>query len=277
MRRSLIFYLSLAAIAIVLLLSFLIFYLEQKAARSLAENGVNNKTGLTKVDSSQAQKNPTVVQVNFQTDDGVNIVGDYYDNPAAKFVGIVAPMFRADRKAYADFCRRLQANGYSVLAIDWRGQGASVDSSKGKLNYQNFSQADFQNAIFDLEAANKFLRGKGFQTNNQFLIGSGLGANLVLKFLGGNNNFRLAVLVAPRLNDSRVKIESLIDPSLGPKLILVVSASDSAAVEAVTFLNQKMPGSQTIIYPSGNDSRGQFLDDPGLSDKIIMWLKTKLF
>ena len=66
--------------------------------------------------------------VTFATEDGVEIVADYYapTGPAAAPVVILLHMYRSDRAAWKPLMPALHEAGFAVLAIDMRGHGDSI-------------------------------------------------------------------------------------------------------------------------------------------------------
>jgi len=79
------------------------------------------------------------------TDDGVEIVGDYYPPPPAKgknapvvlLLHAVGPQrINASRKDWEKFPEQLQSKGYAVIAFDFRGYGDSTKITKPEKYWQ---------------------------------------------------------------------------------------------------------------------------------------------
>src|SRR3989344_2560993 len=92
--------------------------------------------------------------INFQTKDGVKIIGDFFE--------------------FADF---LFANSYNVLNIDERGHGES-EAWPGEMgSWQEFTQSDYDKTIYDVEAALQWLSNR-IPDTELTVIGGSIGANL---------------------------------------------------------------------------------------------------
>src|SRR3989344_5964043 len=95
-------------------------------------------------------------KVSFLTEDGVTVVGDYYEGGGEKAV-LLLHMMPSTRASWVSFANQLVADGFSALAIDLRGHGESIVGSLGALDYNNFSDAEHRARIHDVETAVKLL------------------------------------------------------------------------------------------------------------------------
>ncbi len=255
-------------IVILIAIGFLIGYFQKKTIE------------LTKQESLQTQKSiettPQVEKVEFTTEDGVEIIGDFYEVPDSKYAGILIHMMPANRKSFRELALKLKETGYSVLAIDLRGHGESINSTKGLLDYREFSDEEHQASIYDIKSASKFLESKGFPITNQFLIGASIGANLSLQFLSLNNEIKCAVLLSPGLDYRGIKLENYLKKELGEKLLVIVTKEDLQSYSSINKIKEITPSSTILEYPGnahGTDILNQYSE---LYDKIIFFLKEKL-
>jgi alpha-beta hydrolase superfamily lysophospholipase len=264
---------------IVLVLSLFIFYFQKKATKVFQAtkeqpSGVSDNQSVSLI--SEQKKMNQVEKVSFRTDDNVEIVADYYSVDDAKFAGILVHMLGHSRKDFTTLAKQLQSNGYTVLAVDLRGHGESVNSSKGRLNYRNFTNEDYQNSLFDLEAASKFLQARGFSLSNQFLVGASIGANLTFRFISDHQDVKAAVLLSPGLNYHGVSIGSLAQPSNSQRVLIITAKGDEYSYQTTKELAAKMPEAKSLVYPDDSHGTDLFRDNRELPDKIINWLKEKL-
>src|SRR3989344_931611 len=101
-------------------------------------------------------------KVSFLTEDGVTVVGDYYEGGGEKAV-LLLHMMPATRASWIAFANKLVAEGWSALAIDLRGHGESVSVPGGALDYKTFSDAEHQASIADVESGIEYLTKRGMK------------------------------------------------------------------------------------------------------------------
>ncbi len=202
-------------------------------------------------------------RVDFQTQDGVNIVADYYPAQDSSRGIILLHMMPATRESWNDFAAKLQGAGFHALAIDLRGHGES-----GGGSYQNFSDEQHQASIRDLEAAAKFLRDKGIA--ELFFAGASIGANLALQYLAEHPETKAAVLLSPGVDYRGIKIEPLATRVSDKQKILFVGAEDDAATMDGTCeeIAARLGGPQKICYQTGGHGTNLFRSHPELMEKM---------
>ncbi len=252
-------------ITIIIVFIIIIYYLSYliKNKITITEDQINNKEFIER-------------KVKIFTEDGVEIIGDYYYVPKSKFAGILVHMMPTDRKSLKEMAKILNTNGYSALAIDLRGHGESVNSSKGRLDYRNFSNQEHQNSILDIKAASRFLENEGYSLKNQFLIGASIGANLSLQFLSQNQDIKAAVLISPGRNYRDIEIENFLNKDLENKILVISSKQDSQSFNSLEIFNLKTPSATLIIYEGNLHGTNIFNKYPDLYQKIINFLRDKL-
>jgi len=249
-----------------IIMGLLIGYLQKRTNQLTKEELLQKTEEMT----SQTEK------VKFTTEDGVEIIGDFYEAPNSKYAGILIHMMPSDRKSLRTLALKLKEVGYSTLAIDLRGHGESINSTKGLLDYKKFSDEEHQASIYDIKSASKFLEAKGFPISNQFLIGASIGANLSLQFLSSNTYVKCAVLISPGLNYRGIKLENYLKKELGEKLMVVVTKEDIQSYSSIEKIKELAPPSTILEYPGSAHGTDIFDGFPELYDKIIFFLKEKL-
>lgn len=197
--------------------------------------------------------------VNFPTTDGVEIVGDFYVSEGRKFA-LLLHMMPETKESWKTIAEELVKKGYSCLAIDLRGHGESV--MNGRLNYRNFSDAEHQASVLDVEAAFQFLKGKGADELRTIVIGASIGANLAIRFLSQHPAMPLAIALSPGLDYHGVRPESALRALSPNQRVLIVSSDDDAESfagskrmaqefpERVSFIPQKNAGHGTRMFAS---------------------------
>ncbi|GIW67465.1 MAG: hypothetical protein KatS3mg096_333 [Candidatus Parcubacteria bacterium] len=217
-----------------------------------------------------------VQKVNFITKDGVTIVANYYPNKEAKFAGILIHMRPKTKESFDDLAQFLQKHGYALLAIDLRGHGESIESIKGKLDYNKFSEAEEKESIKDIEAASLFLEKEGYTKDKQFLIGASIGANLSFQFLSENTEISAAVLLSPGLNYRGVVLENFKKEGIGSKVFVISALDDEPAYVAGRTLKSWYPDLNYLELPQGGHGTNLFNTYPDLYEKMLIWLREKL-
>lgn len=173
------------------------------------------------VNKEEIKKN---INVKFlKTSDGAEIAYDLYEvlNPKRWFV--LVHMMPTTKESWADFAKQAQSAGVASIAIDLRGHGQSTGGPDG---YQDFTDADHQKSLLDIQAAADYLLEKGVQSHNITLVGASIGANLVLKFIVENPDFKRATLLSPGLNYRGIEALPLIKKLSAGQGVWLVAADD---------------------------------------------------
>lgn len=138
-------------------------------------------------------------KVSFITEDGVTIVGDYYEGGGDR-AALLLHMMPATRGSWTAFANTLVAEGFSALAIDLRGHGESVEGPDGSaLDYKNFSGNEHQTSVNDVAAAVRWLR-EAKSMREISIAGASIGANLAFLYAAGDHAIRSTALLSPGLN-----------------------------------------------------------------------------
>lgn len=257
----------------ILLLGLIIFLLVYK----IDNNIMNNQLSTSEIS-----------RVEFSTSDGVKIVGDYYSVSDANAPAVLLlHMMPSDKKSWASFAQKLQADGFQVLAIDLRGHGESTrkfKSSNGKgesdyekLDYKNFGDSEHQKSILDIKAAVEFLKSKGYA--QLFLGGASIGANLALQYLKESPDAEKAILFSAGLNYRGIETVPLARQLKATQSVFAVAAKDdnrsggpaeSMAQEIYSALTSKK---EIKIFDTGGHGTDLLDAHPEFIDELINWLK----
>jgi dienelactone hydrolase len=236
-----------------------------------------NNSSNNKINNEISYNNKTMIKkVKITTEDGVEIIGDFYFNKESKYAGILVHMMPSDRKSLKELANKLLENGYSSIAIDLRGHGESINSTKGILDYTKFSDKEHQDSIFDLRAASNFLKDEGFPEKNQFLIGASIGANLSLQFVSQRPEIKAVVLLSPGKNYRNIEIDKFLDKNIENKILVVLSKEDKQSYNSYEIFKEKTPSSTILVYEGGHHGTDLLKVYPDLTQSIVNFLKERL-
>lgn len=175
-------------------------------------------------------------KVDLKTEDGVKIAANLYSVYKPHGWLLLIHMMPATKESWRGFAGESQKHGYESLAIDLRGHGKSDGGPDG---YKNFSDAEHQASILDLEAAWEFLKSRGAAPEKTVLIGASIGANLSLQFLTEHPEINGGVLLSPgnyKGIDSGVLAAKL---SPNQKVIFAASRKDERSAGNNAVQNQE--------------------------------------
>ncbi len=227
-------------------------------------------------DSMPEQSKPgSMSEISLTTKDGIRIAADLYEveNPLGWL--ILVHMMPAAKDSYKDLAVRLQRLGYESMAIDLRGHG---ESDKGPDDYLNFSNADHQKSILDLEAAVDYLVEKRQAVKDKIIfVGASIGANLSLQYISQHPEFKTAILLSAGLNYHGIETGPLVkNLGAGQKVFFVSAKDDDNDAEQNQELFDLTPAGaekQIKIYDSGGHGTDILKNQPGLNNLIVEFIK----
>lgn len=173
-------------------------------------------------------------KINFTTSDNKIIVANLFSVNNPKGWLLLSHMMPATKESWDEFAREMQKLGYESLAIDLRGHGESIieESEKGKakrLDYRNFSDAEHQASVNDLEAGWEFLQSRGATPEKTVVIGASIGANLSLQFMALHQDISGGVLLSPGNYKGIDSAELVRELRENQKMVFVASKLDERA------------------------------------------------
>lgn len=233
------------------------------------------QTNKTNQPASQLQ-GEAMERVEFQTSDGVMIVGDVYHPQDAPKGGIILlHMMPTDRTSWSDFAQKLSASGYLTLAIDLRGHGESVKQATKTLDFNTFSSAEHQASKLDVEAALAWLKiNRQLNLSQIGLVGASIGANLAIGTLANHPEIPWGALLSPGLDYRGITTEPQVAKlSVSQRLYMVTSDNDIYSLETVRRLKNLASDNITVKELSSAGHGTDMLDKvPGLDEEIIVWM-----
>ena len=210
--------------------------------------------------------------ITLKTIDNVNIVGAYYKSPGNKGV-LLLHMMPATKESWESFATKLQNAGFAVLAIDLRGHGES-----GSSDYKNFSDAEHQASIHDVEAAVEFLKSKGVSEIS--LGGASIGANLALWYQAEHSEIKQSILLSPGFNYRGVETKPYAQKLAADQRVYFVadedderSAGGSAATMARELVALTAAQKEITIYTGSGHGTDIMKAHPELEDQLVGWLQ----
>lgn len=166
------------------------------------------------------------------TTDAVSIAANYfpvdpqtYPNPNGWVVFL--HMMPATKESWNPLAEHLRQKGYSGLAIDLRGHGASDGGPNG---FMEFSDAEHQDSARDVDAAIDLLKGMGARDARIVLIGASIGANLALQYVAHHSDLKTCVLLSPGLDYHGVVTKSAMESLTPDKHVLIIGSRDDDRV-----------------------------------------------
>ncbi|MEM4282088.1 MAG: alpha/beta fold hydrolase [Candidatus Woesearchaeota archaeon] len=194
--------------------------------------------------------------------DGTQLAYDFWQGEKEKPGIVLVHMLPSNRSSWRPLVPFLQKEGWSVIAIDYRGRG----ESGGKL----VSPQDFQNIALDVDAAIDFLQQKGIKTIG--IVGASIGANHALLAGLRHPSIKSVVLLSPGLDYRGVKVADVAS-KLGKPLLVVASEDDAYSAQSSKEIIRlaKEPKALKIYSAAGHGT--DMLNQPDLIPLLIDWLK----
>ena len=225
--------------------------------------------------NSIPQATSSMETVNFTTEDGVNIIADWFLPSEIQTAVLLLHMLPADKKSWTSLTEKLNTAGFATLAIDLRGHGESTKSDLGLLDYKKFTDAEHQASRLDVIAAVNFLKEKGFEKKNIALIGASIGANLALDYLGRNEEIKTAVLLSPGLDYRGLVTQPIIGKLIpNQSVFIAVSEEDSYSFNSSKILAQATKIKKELkLFKDAGHGTAMFSEEPQLEQEIVEWLK----
>ena len=201
--------------------------------------------------------------ISFTTEDDLTIAGTLFGKGDVAVLLLHMGLGSVDQHSWHDFAQLLAEEGYTALAIDFRGRGASEG---------NYSRGLATNLIIkDARAAVKFLQARGY--NRLVCMGASMGGTTCLR-LALEVDLEGVVVIASTISigpDNKVTIEDLRQLAI-PKLFIVGSRDIQNVVSDMSIMykvaqepkeeiiyDNAAHGTNLLLSPFGDDLRQQLL------------------
>lgn len=209
----------------------------------------------------------------FETTDGVKIVGDYYP-PAVKEgekapVAVLIHMYPADRSSWKPLAPGLHEAGFAVLAYDIRGHGGSTKPEDKKLKeaYDKRDPKLFADAWKDVEAAKGWLaKQPGCDVKRMALVGASIGCSIALDCAGRDEAVKAVVCLSP--GTKYLGVDSIAHiKKCGKRAILLISPEgEYKAVEELIKASESVAKGEK--HPGGEKEHGTSMFKAAYGEKV---------
>ena len=215
------------------------------------------------------------------TSDGIKISANYFPAIRTKYPNprgwvVFLHMMHATKGSWNMLADRLQQEGYAGIAIDLRGHGMSDGGPNG---YQQFSDAEHQESVRDIDAAVDFLKGLGARNDRIAIIGASIGANLAMHYVARHRDFKTCVAFSPGLDYHGIVTKPLMESLPEDKRLLLIGSHDDDRVidnasDIEVLWNVAPPGIdiKKDIVTTGGHGTAILSQNPELIESIISFL-----
>lgn len=237
--------------------------------------------GLVGYVQAQPDKIPVSKEVSFNTSDGYIIKGTLYYSKLLKNDKMVSPavillpQLGQTRSSFDPEVKELTEFGNSVLALDLRGHGQSINMVKGGTKkFDSFNDNDWKSITNDVDAAIKFLSTQKYIMSRKYaVIGASIGANVAIISSAKHNDIKAVVALSPGLNYHSINPVNAMKTSKA-KMYLIAANDDSYSADSVKKLSELNDSAKVDILNSGGHGTKLFKSNPDIIGKISGWLKT---
>jgi pimeloyl-ACP methyl ester carboxylesterase len=233
--------------------------------------------------AASAESEPGSVRfpVRFETSDGFMLHGDLVSAADVNApVAILLHMYRSNRGAWAPLVPRLVEAGFTVLALDQRAHGESVQQGDRTLKVEQLTREQFSALVRegaeDVQAARRFLKERGIAVDRIALVGASYGCTVSLLASGSVEGVRALSLLSPGTSYFGVNALAPARRFRG-SLLAIAAEDDPRAVESARRIAGAHPGEhELVIYPSGGHGTRLFSPRPEVMDRVVEFLDKAL-
>ncbi len=265
-------------IIFVFLLIFLTF-----ACQNQTVSNSSNKTNSTVSNSSiqLPSQIPPLQTIKFTSADKAEIIGTFYESPKPNSPAVLLlHQWQSTRKSYDVFAKKLQKQGFGVLAIDGRGFGESVKTADGSIISPSRTDETVKAMQVDVNNAFSFLaKQKNVDPNRIGIVGASYGSSLAMIYGAENPKIKAVVLLSPGINYfGNLPIEAAVKNYGNRPLLLVAADDDQNSAETVKKLKESVPNQncEVQIYAKGGHGTNLFAAKVGLEELLEQFLTRNL-
>jgi pimeloyl-ACP methyl ester carboxylesterase len=203
-----------------------------------------------------------------KAEDGVDIAATYYKPLKEEPPGVILlHMLNKDRFTWDPFAKRLQEEGYAVLAIDLRGHGESINQGK----WQDFNEMDFNSMINDARAAKTYIE-QTLEPRRYIMIGASIGANVALNYAAADDDIDAVILLSPGETYRGVNVIGAVNLYGERPLLIAASKEDDYSYKSSNKLHTLAEKSTFRKYEDAGHGTDMFNAPIGLDFLILNWL-----
>ena len=203
------------------------------------------------------------------TTDGYTLSYTFYNAGENTPAIILLHALNGSKADWDAFAKELQANGYSSIAIDLRGNG----QSSGDLS--SFTAEEYNGMVNDVAAAKEFLKKQKIDPLRIGIIGASIGANIGLKYAATDADIKGIILLSPGLDYQGVKTEDAMK-SYGRSLLIVASSTDQYSAKSSQTLYELSPSGDLKFFKVAGHGTEMFNEFTNLDQIILGWLRVNI-
>ena len=205
------------------------------------------------------------------TPDGVRLFYEHVEIAPEKEIGTVVLLhgWGMSYTEWAGFKEKLQEEGWSTMAFDFRGHGASIEAVGRQLDYRKMnSPHDRKLPLVDIRIVMEYLTTR----KPIWMVGSSLGANYAIRYAASDKRIGGVVLIAPGYDSWKILARNTIG-KYGSRPIMVIAARNNPwSFQTSVELREKAAGPKSFyVLESGHDVEG-IKDKIPLAGPILDWM-----
>ena len=203
------------------------------------------------------------------TADQAQVFYEYYWPRHEKGAVVLLHGWSSNHNEWTNLRSILNGNGWSTIAIDFRGHGISTEGKGRKFDFHRFTEKDKHDMLFDVDAAvHKVQRSQKI-----WLAGSSFGAKLALVSAIKNPNIQGVILFSPAVTKYSNFEQIMIRYGNRP-ILLVASEDDPRCFAASEKLYAEAKGPKKFIryQYAGHGANALLTHDKKLKDEVLKWL-----
>jgi pimeloyl-ACP methyl ester carboxylesterase len=207
------------------------------------------------------------IDVTLTTRDGVKLAATHWAGPASVDRCVVlVHQLSSTRDEWSPLTDKLRGR-YEILAFDLRGHGGSTRGPRGELRWNDFGSDDWQAAVADLDAADRWLGERGFGTEDCVYVGSSIGSSLVVRFAATRRPAGI-VLLSPGRSYFGIEIATAAATVASPRL--VIASQERGAAETLAMLEDIWGGAFQVLQIGGTaHGVSMIAADPAIRDLVL--------
>ena len=221
--------------------------------------------------ASSALAAPTTQVVSLKTDDGVTLAGTLYHGARPGPGIILLHMLARTREDWHAAAERLADAGFVVLAIDFRGHGAS-DKPEG------FDPQDLSKLPLDVKAARGFLASRSDVAQGKVgIAGASIGANLAILYAANDPSVKSLVLLSPGIDYRNLRPEAALKKYDARPALMLVSQEDNYSANSGRTFTKAGGGTRDLRILSGAGHGTTMLErQPDQVGVLVDWFRRTL-
>lgn len=203
------------------------------------------------------------------TEDGLRMAYHYRKASPEKGAVLLLHGMGSSYDEWHSLAGYLSRNGWSTMAIDFRGHGSSVNWNGKEVDWRGFSRKGFLTMAFDIKAAREFLG----PVKPVWLIGSSMGANMALYYAGVDKEISGLVLLSPGFSYAGLMSEPLMKAYGARPILIAGSADDPGTLEIAQRLMGQAEGPKELLRFQDAGHGAAMLDyEKKLKKDILEWM-----